>query len=435
MIHPLRFLSIALAMLVFTGRLLAAELKPLLDGATLWSLKPDAFEKQSRPYRFEWTSNLRDSSRAAGGEMTFLDQKVYEVVARFEGETLKEVNVLIYGRGDAGDLSKTAFEALLRKTITAFDEHTGKKFTPRGKDATSAVKADGVTWQTDNTLYTLEYSFTKENKAKNQEYRAEFIRLEMTRPPEAKSIVAAAIGKPSTAGKKDLRAGVTRDTTSGDVFIGSVPMVDQGQKGYCVVACAERMLRFYGVSVDENEIAQIANTNTEGGTSSRAMFEALKKLTARFRVRVNQLEDMSFTDYKKLFSDYDRAAKKAKKPALPDTGDVVDIGILYSAMDGDVLKEVRTKNSAGVSRFFREVQARIDAGIPMCWTVHLGKFPEPGVPQSGGGHMRLIIGYNTKSNEIIFSDSWGAGHEKKRMPLENAWTITTGLTAMEPVGS
>ncbi len=47
--------------------------------------------------------------------------------------------------------------------------------------------------------------------------------------------------------------------------------------------------------------------------------------------------------------------------------------------------------------------------------------------------IRLIIGYNMKTQEIIFSDSWGTSHEQKRMPMDNANTITTGLTALEPL--
>ncbi|NJK44508.1 MAG: ABC transporter permease [Pleurocapsa sp. SU_196_0] len=39
--------------------------------------------------------------------------------------------------------------------------------------------------------------------------------------------------------------------------------------------------------------------------------------------------------------------------------------------------------------------------------------------QEGGGHMRLIIGYNTKTGQLLFSDSWGAGHELKRIKLED----------------
>jgi hypothetical protein len=46
--------------------------------------------------------------------------------------------------------------------------------------------------------------------------------------------------------------------------------------------------------------------------------------------------------------------------------------------------------------------------------------------------MRLIIGYNDTTNEILFSDSWGPGHELKRMPADEAWTITSGIYGMEP---
>jgi hypothetical protein len=49
--------------------------------------------------------------------------------------------------------------------------------------------------------------------------------------------------------------------------------------------------------------------------------------------------------------------------------------------------------------------------------------------------MRLIIGYNTAKNEIIYSDSWGPGHEQKRMSLEDAWVITSGLSSLQPIGS
>jgi hypothetical protein len=40
--------------------------------------------------------------------------------------------------------------------------------------------------------------------------------------------------------------------------------------------------------------------------------------------------------------------------------------------------------------------------------------------------MRLIIGYNMKEQTIIYSDSWGAGHEKKTLPAAEAAAMTTG---------
>ena len=40
--------------------------------------------------------------------------------------------------------------------------------------------------------------------------------------------------------------------------------------------------------------------------------------------------------------------------------------------------------------------------------------------------------YNAEKGEIIYSDSWGAGHERKHMPDDWAWTITHNLFYLNP---
>ena len=47
--------------------------------------------------------------------------------------------------------------------------------------------------------------------------------------------------------------------------------------------------------------------------------------------------------------------------------------------------------------------------------------------------MRLIVGYNEKDNKIIFSDSWGAGHEQKIIDAHYAYLATSGLFSLKPV--
>ena len=70
--------------------------------------------------------------------------------------------------------------------------------------------------------------------------------------------------------------------------------------------------------------------------------------------------------------------------------------------------------------------------MPVFWGVTLGLFPERGIPQARGGHMRLIIGYNAKTREILYTDSWGAGHERKRMPEDQAFAITHDAFYLKP---
>jgi hypothetical protein len=366
----------------------------------------------------------------ASKELTAYGLPAVESIARFKDGKLTEITVMLYARGDAGDLAKEKFDALVRTSAEALNKHTNTKFTPRGKDPTNAVKADGLIWQTDQAHYLLEFSFTKEVKSRDIPFRAEFVRLEITPPDMTGGRIASA--KNSSATKFNAATHIKRDATSGDVWLGDVPMVDQGQKGYCVVAATERVMRYYGVSVDQQELAQAANSSAQSGTSSSAMLDVLKKLSTRFKVRVREVEKSDINQILGLISDYNRAAKRAAAPPIPEQGNMIDMGEVYRAMDVDVLREVRTKNKSDLTRFQRTVQAHIDQGTPLLWTVMLGKVPEPNIPQNAGGHMRLIIGYNPKTTEILFSDSWGAGHELKRMSVADAWTITTGALSIEP---
>jgi hypothetical protein len=424
-------LFLPIVVLSAVARAAAADVSfdSVLSMPELWTTNQDAFESATKEMHLRWTSAAKDSARAASSEgLTLFGRQIYEFIVRFDGAKPAVVSANFFARGDAGDLTEPQFQKLLLETVEAITKATGLKHTVRGKDASSAVKAEGLVWQTTKSQYLLEYSFTKEMKTRNIPFRAEFVRLEV-RPVEKKASMLTSATP--TRGKFNPVQHVERKP-DGDVWLKDIPMVDQGQKGYCVVASAERVMRYYGVDVDANELAQIANTSASGGTSLGAMTESLKKVAARLRVRVREHEKLDVKMILELMKDYNRAAKKAKVSEIPEQGQMLDVGEIYSSMKGPVLKEARTKNHAESGRFLREIQAHVDVGIPLLWSVQLGLVEEPGLPQVNGGHMRLIIGYNPKSQEIIYSDSWGAGHERKRMKIDDAWTITTSLMSIEP---
>ena len=407
-------------------------LDPLVSQDALWTFDQDAFEKAAKGLPFSWTSNARDSARAARAGMTLFGLPVTEAVARFNGNKLAQIDFNFYARGDAGDLSEDKFKALVPAVVEAITKATGVKHVVRGKDARNAVRAEGLLWQTPTALHTLEYSSIKEVKSRDIPFRAEFVRLQIAPPAKSVGLLASAT---STARLKFIGSShVKRDAASGDVWVGDVPMVDQGEKGYCVVATTERVMRYYGNSVDANELAQIANSDADGGTSLHAMRDSLKKVSARLRVRLREIEKLEVKDVLALLKDYNRSAKRLGAETIPDPGQVIDVGGIFRQMQPAVLKEAKTKNKADLSRFNRNVQANIDSGVPLLWSVQLGMVPESGIPQTGGGHMRLIIGYNTKTAEVLYSDSWGRGHELKRMKADDAWTITTALMSIEPTG-
>ena len=80
-----------------------------------------------------------------------------------------------------------------------------------------------------------------------------------------------------------------------------------------------------------------------------------------------------------------------------------------------------------------DIHQYVNQGIPLIWGVKFGVYPEPNTKQELGYHIRLIIGYNDKKREILYSDTWGSGHELKRMPADWAWTISRCLMVMKPL--
>ena len=59
------------------------------------------------------------------------------------------------------------------------------------------------------------------------------------------------------------------------------------------------------------------------------------------------------------------------------------------------------------------------------------KNPRPPAHMSGG-HMRLIVGYDTVKQLIFYTDSWGPGHEMKSMPIDQAFAVTSAMFVLEP---
>lgn len=416
----------------------ATSLDALIAGENPWSVTQDQLEQSMKGARLQWLTEQRDQARffgnyaLCGGELP-----VSEAIAEFQAGKLFRVNFSLYNRGDAGrEISTRAeFDQRIEAFKKSITNRIGVAPVDLGRQQQSAVKATGFAWTKAPSVWLLEYSVMKDARATGVQFRPEFIRLRVYELPKktgfgTQNPVATTSQRVS---KKALTENIAKEA-NGDVFLKNVPMVDQGPKGYCAVATAERVFRYYGMPVDQHEMAQVAKTGQGGGTNPEEMLKALTDLQARLRVRVRAISKWEYQEFTQMITDYNREAKRNKKPEINLAGmRVIDIGGIYQSMDPDSLKASRTvRSKAGFEKFKRAIAERIEKGIPLMWGVQLGLFPEPGIPQSGGGHMRLIIGYNVKTNELIFSDSWGADHAMKRMPLDNAYSMTTGLYYMEP---
>ncbi len=364
---------------------------------------------------FEWLSSDKKGLRATGGKFSLLGKSLGEVIVRGGGEGLSGATFSIYNRGDDEQINQTKYNDIFSEWSAALSKKLDVRAQDRSKSG--AVELQGQMWRKGDTAYLLEGSVEKKSK------RVEFIRL---RVASAKSTH----GKKRIKSRSSLSGNVVEK--NGDVLIENVPMVDQGQKGYCVVASVERVVRYFGLDADQHELAQVANT-TRGGTSGEAMEEAFSKLTGKLHIRTLKFVDYDYKQVERDYKAYNREAKKQGKKSFDIDLDryIINAQVFWMKLDKEVYKEVKGKESR-YKVFTNKMESFIDQGIPICWTLNLGMFPEKGLPQSFGGHMRLIIGYNEEKEEIIYTDSWGKGHEQKRMSTVEAWCMTMGAYAMMP---
>ena len=433
-----------------------------------WSVDPVIFVQRHASSGFAFTSDAREGADSRlDGAVSYFGVPVFETKVFFaEGGGVANVEMLLYTNGGTesfkevttDDGRKLLARQRVEKKITR-DEFFGilkvvrEKLTKPGakvpEATTERVPGDArqksQTWAKGaaETRTTLVWNYEQEGK-KTETFKAGFVRVKVAGPKAAKGETPSA-----AKGGVKIADNVVKDPR-GDVFIDNVPMVDQGQKGYCAAATAERVLRYFGLETDEHDIAQAADTSAEDGTSTLAMKTSVEAIGKRYKLGTT----VAYGDFEKNTTErigglvdevrvYNKAAKKLRKPEITEDVYIQRSGNMTTycpnkvdeAMDPEVRKEMRVNGSqkSGYTKFMKTIREQVSKGIPLFWGVTLGIYPEPGLPQTMGGHMRLIIGYNDKKKEVLYTDSWGAGHELKRMPADWAWTISHCLMYMKPL--
>ena len=320
---------------------------------------------------------------------------------------------MLYNKGDDGSISQAEFNDLITSAKSALDELTGVRGKiRRAGTRESAVKIKAWEWNWDNGTIRLESNAS----GKKDSFEAEFIRLSMG--PDAKSLNKG--GATDSIHKNELRGNITSED-DGTVWLKDIPMVDQGDKGYCMPATLARIFAFYGMNkVDQHALAAVCNSSAGGGTTSSGMEEAMEKVCKKFHTRFIILEDYAST-LKSVIGPYNKLAKRADKPTMSLYSDV------FGTADAELLRRARAGKTSQVNKWLKDIKKSIDGGSPVIWLVMLGIYQEEiGLPQTRGGHARLIIGYNLKNKTIIYTDSWGAMHARKTMPAADAMGMTMG---------
>ena len=236
---------------------------------------------------------------------------------------------------------------------------------------------------------------------------------------------------------RDLRRNVKHYNSS--TWINGIPMYDQGSRPECAVAVIRRLLDYYATKnqVNMNALRQALGYDKSTGTEINQMVKAIQKYSPQLRLNFQPIYSYMETtlNIKEALTQYNKYTTSKNQ--------VIDVPKEISPTDGfqPFVKNIHfqawqkmrcTEQKREQQNAWKQITRQIDQGIPVVWGVTLGLAQEQGNKQKVGGHLRLIIGYDASKGRILYSDSWGAGHEKKEMLWDVAWAITQHLFVLSP---
>lgn len=185
---------------------------------------------------------------------------------------------------------------------------------------------------------------------------------------------------------------------NGDVVIDDIPMVDQGPKGYCAPATAERAMRYLDVPADMYVLAMAGGSGYGGGTSVQALLEGVER------------------DLRRKGRNFDSWKGELK---WRDIMKSIDRGVpilwsMHSTKEFNERANNQTKTRKSVTDW-RE------------WSKKLASQAKQAPLESSedAAHVVLIIGYNKETGEIAFSDSWGENYKERWIALADAEKISS----------
>lgn len=369
--------------ILMLGVVRAAEIESLFKSEETASVSASQFVEKNSDFQWEG-ENMRVAISKSSSVVGF---PAYESLAYFTATgKIVRLDSWLYNKGDQEKMTVAAFEKMYLDVLQKLSAYFGVK--PK------LFAKDGATRG-------LAYSFMISQK---HEVRLLVGFDKKTKEANYLSLVMRNYAASDRVNSEAKTKAFLENTATGDVFISKIPMIDQGDKGYCVPATLTRIGQHYGVDVSMHELAMVANSSSDGGTSPSRAMDAVKKGRIALSIR-----DIKVSFFGK------------KNPYLLSASEIRSMAKEISDKDRNMIK------------FEKEIIKRINRGRMVAWSMMVGAFPEKGVREgTWGGHMRMIMGYNAKTREILYSDSWGHGHELKRWPLKYAYLVTTRLYEVVP---
>ena len=325
----------------------------LLPADNSWTV--DKISKQLKPIRF---SPSPSRHTAMNLRKDFFNVKLYEIniICASDQKSVTSIELIFANKGDTKRKSSqqiTKTNRILEKTlIKNFGQPVNSHF------GTSKLRKRVKLWTFSNAKLILD--------SQNDEYVTIILMpadAEIT--SDSKQRVDLEMLKKNVA---------TNDF--GDHYIKNIPMIDQGDKGYCVPATVARIFAFYGFpDVSMHKLADIAETGKGGGTDVSTTLSSLNAVCKQKNIRIDRVE-----------ISVDKIAKQI------DNGFPV-VWIMFASKPYEEYRHTA-----------QHKRKKIDN--PERWARHLKKVKVSKF-KNENPHACLIIGYNKITGELAVSNSWG----------------------------
>lgn len=387
----------------------------------VFKLSPQEFGMSDKFSGFRWTTNKENEARFYFGNgessMKVFGVGTPEINVRFNDGRFSNALIYIYNKADCTLIhSEKQFMNLVNGIEKKIKVWSGCKGSKIARTNAGGAQEYSKKWISGPYSVILKWS----SSGKGEAYSGEYINLFISRYIKGK--------KCTKFNPKLLLKNVVKND-QGDIYIDNIPMVDQGPKGYCAVAAAARVFRYYGYETDMHRIASLAGSSADKGTDSADMFGKLRRLSTVYHTKLIEYKKFSVRKTISEIKGYNTYAKKMHAPIYQ-----MGCGLNpYKVYNPQILLKYKCeKQKSEYKRFLSRIKENINKGVPVIWGVMLGLYKEPVTNnQSVGGHLRLIIGYNEKKKQVIFSDTWGRGHEVKHLDSAEAWAMTTQYAVMK----
>ena len=384
---------------------------------------------------FKWNSSRKNEAcfpadPGVKNELTFFGHPVTSAFIRFNNDTPVSICFTLFGDDKTEMISADKFRKNMMSIFTALKKrYPGCKPKIVRRSYPNGMNTNALVWKTEKYACIMKWGIkgTKATGEKPLFLQLEFEVLQPGHDPLKRLIVKTRYDVSSEkAGEKHQ---VKRED-KGDVYLKDFPMFDQGKNGNSAAAVIQRILEFNNRKPSKPVTVTPFKKGTKFHSDVEELQLHLKKLceTHKLRMKVHYLcfdGKRSSRKLQNIVGNYNRFAKNSgrKKLDVPKGGSAA-VSATFKKMDIGILADSR-KDDHNSIEFQEYIMSEIMAKKPVIWytvlgVVKEGKLPAPLPPSQ----MRLIIGFNNTSKEVIYTDSWGKGHELKKMSYENAWAIT-----------